>query len=343
MRDSVYDEDRFFINLETEEIVWMYHNPDAVSGDQFVSNIFGKNLFYEALDNVPVIPDDKFGADKVFDYIQSSCREYLSDCDSHEYDFDKAIFESEPFDTGTGIETLEKLRLAFAAKEEINKYAKSEFGHEADFSDITKVGLAYTTTEDGKHDIEAFANILKNRTEFYIDGELIGMEEEKNAERYVERKLSRLNFGELVDVPDWVISAVLKTGVNREGFEYLQLEAWGNTYDVCFEISHYLYGEGLSIEVLNLEDGRLNPYVHMTVNISTPLADSGCVFIDTNNFKQAEEFIEKYNLGEPTGKRGFSGYCVYPEYRLNMAEIEKHCMNPEALMPYIPEETIGAR
>ena len=37
MPENIYDQDRFYVDLETDRVIWMYHNPDAVSGDQFVS------------------------------------------------------------------------------------------------------------------------------------------------------------------------------------------------------------------------------------------------------------------------------------------------------------------
>ena len=36
--------------------------------------------------------------------------------------------------------------------------------------------------------------------------------------------------------------------------------------------------------------------------------------LDTNNLERAEEFIEEYNLGVPTGRVEQSGFCLYPEY-----------------------------
>lgn len=44
--------------------------------------------------------------------------------------------------------------------------------------------------------------------------------------------------------------------------------------------------------------------------------DDKCFFVDTNNCPWAPAFLEKYEIAEPTGKFGASGYCIYPEYRL---------------------------
>ena len=41
MPEDIYKQDRFYVDLQNDEIVWLYHNPDAFSGDQFVRNRFG--------------------------------------------------------------------------------------------------------------------------------------------------------------------------------------------------------------------------------------------------------------------------------------------------------------
>ena len=47
--------------------------------------------------------------------------------------------------------------------------------------------------------------------------------------------------------------------------------------------------------------------------------------------------ISEYKLGKLTGNIGASGYCNYPEYEFNLAEIEKHCLNPEELFDRKPQ------
>ena len=34
------NQDRFFLDLDNGVVEWMYYNPDAVSGGQFVVNLF---------------------------------------------------------------------------------------------------------------------------------------------------------------------------------------------------------------------------------------------------------------------------------------------------------------
>ena len=80
----------------------------------------------------------------------------------------------------------------------------------------------------------------------------------------------------------------------------------------------------MAIELVDI-DAEL-PFAYLTVNISYPLSnndDVSLAFIDTKNNEWAEEFIKSNGLGEPTGHIGYSGYCSYPEYRMNLGKINK--------------------
>jgi len=85
--------------------------------------------------------------------------------------------------------------------------------------------------------------------------------------------------------------------------------------EVFVKYSKYMEGNRLALALFD-EDKSL--YAVLTVNLPyEQLSDEHCAFIDINNLPDAEEFIEKYNLAKPTGRYGFSGFCMYPEYRFN--------------------------
>lgn len=57
------------------------------------------------------------------------------------------------------------------ALEAIREYCVDEFDSEADISDITKIGIGYTTSEDGEHEIQWYADLARPRLYAEIDGE----------------------------------------------------------------------------------------------------------------------------------------------------------------------------
>lgn len=63
------------------------------------------------------------------------------------------------------------------------------------------------------------------------------------------------------------------------------------------------------------------PYATITVNLDGTLCPE-YAYVDTNNCPWAEEFIEKYHLGESTGLSRRSGYCEYPLYKFDIKKLE---------------------
>lgn len=100
----------------------------------------------------------------------------------------------------------------------------------------------------------------------------------------------------------------------------LNFSSYGENYNGYLKAAKY-YNGNLAIMV-NLEDGE--PYGTLTVNICDLPENEAA--IDTNNFPDAEEIINKYHLGENTGKTLQSGYCTYPVYAFDMKEVSKYAI-----------------
>ncbi len=320
---SIYDEDRFYADLQEDRILWIYHNPDAVSGDQFVCNHFDIDLLRKAV--------KECGGDssRVFDYLAEHCRQYLHDVGDGSYEYVKRLFESDPNAIDAEGSSIERLELLFEAKEKINAYCKSEFDSPADFSDLRKIGLAYTTTPDGQHEIQVYANLLEYKTETCLDCEVVVEQESRTLEEYVHSQLSRLDFNELTDIPDFVMDEINGIGLHRPDLKFMQYSAWGTTYDTCIEVGNYLCGGGLYLSLQDRCEEGLEPFADMTVNLPEYRPTADCAFVDTNNLGQAEQLIAEYKLGKPTGRFVQSGYCAYPEYRFDMKKIKEYCINPQ--------------
>lgn len=88
------------------------------------------------------------------------------------------------------------------AKQLINSYCQDEFDSEADFSDLKKVGVAYTTTEDGKHTVEAVVNLVDYRLETYVDDKLFKEETYADLKDMIDNCLHSLSFDDLVYLSD---------------------------------------------------------------------------------------------------------------------------------------------
>lgn len=88
------------------------------------------------------------------------------------------------------------------AKQLINSYCQDEFDSDADFSDLKKVGVAYTTTEDSRHTVEAVVNLVDYRLETYVDDKLFKEETYSSLKDMIDNCLYSLSFDVLVNLSD---------------------------------------------------------------------------------------------------------------------------------------------
>lgn len=109
------------------------------------------------------------------------------------------------------IESIYPAFILETAKNLIDMYCRKEFEREegADFSDLSKINIAYTTTEDGKHEIQSNANLIDFRIETYVDDKLVRTIQFERIEDMIENALASLDFDDLVYVSDEELSKAL--------------------------------------------------------------------------------------------------------------------------------------
>lgn len=86
------------------------------------------------------------------------------------------------------------------AKQIIDDFCREEYQQEdgADYTDLANVGVAYTTTEDDKHEIQARVNLVDFRIETLADGKVVRSEQYDSLEELTEKGLQSLSFDDLV-------------------------------------------------------------------------------------------------------------------------------------------------
>lgn len=86
------------------------------------------------------------------------------------------------------------------AKHLIDDFCREEYQREdgADYTDLTDVGVAYTTTEDDKHEIQARVNLVDFRIETLADGKVVRSEQFDSLEELTDKGLQALSFDDLV-------------------------------------------------------------------------------------------------------------------------------------------------
>jgi N12 class adenine-specific DNA methylase/adenine-specific DNA methylase len=86
------------------------------------------------------------------------------------------------------------------AKQVIDAFVREEYQRDegADYTDLANVGLAYTTTEDDRHEIQAKADLVGFRIETLVDGKVVRTEQYASLEELTEKGLQALSFDDLV-------------------------------------------------------------------------------------------------------------------------------------------------
>ena len=126
------------------------------------------------------------------------------------------IYQLDPPLHGTSVilsPYLERLKSPLdIAKEIIDEYCREEFERDegADYTNLSEVNVAYTTTEDDKHEIQANVNLVDFKIETLVDGTVIRTEQYDTLEDLTEQGLKNLSFDDLVYLSEEELERVEK-------------------------------------------------------------------------------------------------------------------------------------
>ena len=88
------------------------------------------------------------------------------------------------------------------AKGLISDFCRSEYGSEADFSDPTKIGIAYTTVTDDEIPIQVNIDLVNYRLERYLNDEHLETRQYGSLQEIITNELENLDFSDLIHVSD---------------------------------------------------------------------------------------------------------------------------------------------
>ena len=88
------------------------------------------------------------------------------------------------------------------AKNLLREFCQEEYDSEPDFSDLSKIGVAYTNATDEEIPIQVNVDLVGYRVERYLGEVLIDERQYESLEELTETELEALDFSELVSVTD---------------------------------------------------------------------------------------------------------------------------------------------
>ena len=127
---------------------------------------------------------------KTFDKMESSHMEEIWSCIEHRAD-------------KTLASQLER------AKTLIDEFCAYEYASQADFSDLSKVSIAYTTVGDGELPLQVNVDLEGYKIERELDGKPLAVQQYGSLQELIENELECLDFQELVAVSEDKIQTVL--------------------------------------------------------------------------------------------------------------------------------------
>ena len=97
------------------------------------------------------------------------------------------------------------------AKERIDQFCQKEYDSPADFSDLEKVGIAYTTVTDAEIPVQVNADLVHYRMERYLDGQFLERRQYESLDELIQNELAELDFDDLVSVSDEELESISTT------------------------------------------------------------------------------------------------------------------------------------
>ena len=164
------------------------HSHDYLDGSRGFVNHDGKGLEFEHYPDHQKITLKWAQVEKYIDLMIQSDR-YLTDKEKEHYS-PPAPVSTKPDDILT------------RAKNLLREFCQEEYDSEPDFSDLSKIDIAYTYATDEEIPIQVNVDLIGYRVERYLGDVLIDQRQYESLEELIETELEALDFSELVSVTD---------------------------------------------------------------------------------------------------------------------------------------------
>ena len=164
------------------------HSHDYLDGSRGFVNHDGRGMEFDHYPDHQKITLKWAQVEKYIDLMIQSDR-YLTDKEKEHYTPSVPI-------------TVEPDATLTHAKNLIREFCQEEYDSEPDFSDLSKIGIAYTHATDEDIPIQVNVDLVGYRVERYLGEVLIDERQYKSLEDLTETELEALDFSELVSVTD---------------------------------------------------------------------------------------------------------------------------------------------
>nr|WP_291011587.1 SNF2-related protein [Faecalibacterium sp.] len=191
----------------------------------------------------------------------------------------------------------------------ISDFCRSEYGSEADFSDPTKIGVAYTTVTDDEIPVQVNIDLVNFRLERYLDDEHLETRQYGSLQELIANELENLDFSDLIHVSDEDVEQY-----RWHAPEEAVAEAPGTAPAPQREPFPYSVGD-----TVYLENGK--PYIIESVGVFDITLSDPTLFYPISRAESRESFarlMERYPQPERAPAYTEETVAVYPGDKNNL-------------------------
>lgn len=102
--------------------------------------------------------------------------------------------------------------------------------------------------------------------------------------------------------------------------------------ELVLEVGAYSYGDRLYIGLLHKEDGQMESFADLTINLPYSPAEPNEAYIDDFARQSKLKFIRKHKLGKVLPEEGYSGYGRYSKVAFDLERLAE--LDPKGVGEY---------
>ena len=151
------------------------------------------------------------------------------------------------------------------AKQLINEFCMSEYDAPADFDDLSRIDVAYTTVGNDGYPLQVYVDLKEYKIERELEERPLDVRQYSSLEELIENELKGMDFQELVDVTEAEIQTALTAAeeevalsdlpVYRENFDYARECREVETYRISLQ-ANIACKEAIEQAISQSYDGR---------------------------------------------------------------------------------------
>ncbi len=270
------------------------HSHDFLDGSRGFVNHDGKGLEFDHYPEHKKFTLSWTQVEKYIDLIIQSDR-YLTDR------------EKEHYTPPSPVSAKPDVELA-RAKNLIREFCQEEYDSEPDFSDLSKIGVAYTNATDEEIPIQVNVDLVGYRVERYLGDILVDERQYESLEDLTETELEALDFSELVSVTD-------------EELEHYHSKAKEHPALLPLGTTIHMEGRAFRVDTVNYDRGSVTLQDVALAEMRMPIFREEPLAVVRELYEQEQEVMEHplpdYKVGDnvvvelPTrtieGKVGYVG------------------------------------